>query len=357
VTLVEHQLQELLHQAAPESAGVDFAEVSRLGRRLQRRRRAATTASAVIVSVVAGSLAAVIATSGHPQNATVRPLPVTDSSVTATLTPSSASATAADLHADAAVLTRRLAAAGIHGQVQTGTGSITLQLPASAAGSVAYLASTGQLSFRIPAAIEQAPTMPTTAAGSCLSAAGPASGNPPPCITARLSAGCPKPGTAEGRRVAAAPATDWIVACDTTGTVEYALAPQRLDGNAVASAQAAIQTGVNGTSTGQWIVNVNFTPTGQSEWTGLTDAISKGPGCPKGRSPAATPPVSCLLAIELDGVVQSAPVIQERIAGSAEITGSFTGQSAKALAAALSSGTLPMPLTVRRTPGSFRSPN
>jgi preprotein translocase subunit SecD len=352
VTPAEHQLQELLRQAAPRSAGVDFGEVSRLRRRIQRRRRVATTAITVIVCVVVGSLAALIATSGHPENATVRPAPFTDSSATAALTPASASATAADLRADAAVLTRRLAAAGIHGQIQTGTGSITLRLPASAASSVAYLATTGQLSFRIPGAVERAPTIPTSPAGSCVSAAGPATGPaigiPPPCITARLSAGCPKPGTAEGRQIAAAPDTDWIVSCDSTGTIEYALAPQRLGGDAVAGAKAAIQAGVNGTSTGQWIVDVNFTSTGQSQWTGLTAAISSTAGCPASSSPASTGqyPAACSLAVVVDGVVQSAPVIAERINGSAEITGSFTEPSAKALAAVLSSGTLPTPLTI-----------
>ena len=297
----------------------------------------------MIVAVGAGSVVAVIATSGHAQNATVRPAPLTDSGVTATLTPASTSETA-DLRADAAVLTRRLAAAGIRGQVQAGAGSITLHLPASAAGSVAYLAGTGRLSFRVPAIVEPVPTAPATA--GCVSAAGPVGSNPPPCITARLSAGCPKTGTPDALRVAEAPAADWVVACDTTGTVEYALAPQQLGGDVVDSAKAAIQSGANGTSTGQWIVTVNFTPAGQIEWANLTDTISQGPGCPKGTSPEATPPVTCQLAIELDGVVQSAPVIQERIGGPAEITGTFTESSAKALAAALSSGTLPVPLHV-----------
>lgn len=346
MTRDEQQLQELLHRAPPRSAGIDFAEVLRRGRRHQRRRRLAIAASAVMVSVAAGSLVGVIATSGHSDNATVRPAPFTESGVTATLTPASTSATAADLHADALILTRRLAAAGIRGQVQTGTGSITLHLPASAAGSVAYLAGTGRLSFRIPAAEEPASTTPTTANGSCLTASRPASGNAPLCITVRLSEGCPKAGTADASRLAEAPAADWAVACDTTGTVEYALAPQQLGGDVVAGAEATIQTGAGGTSTGQWIVTVKFTPDGQSEWARLTDTISKSTGCPKASSPAATPPVSCQLAIVLDGVVQSAPVIQERIAGQAEISGSFTEPSAKALAAALSSGTLPAPLTV-----------
>ncbi len=340
MTLVEDQLHELLHKAAPNSVGVDVAEVSRLGRNFQRRRRLVAMGSAVIVSLVVGSLATVIAISGHPQKATVSPLPVTEASVTTTLTPAAASATAADLRADAAVLTRRLTASGIKGQVHVSIGNIKLQLPASAAGSVNYLASTGQLSFRIPSAVQQPPAKTSAAARSCLSAAGPASGNPPPCITTRLSESCPKPGTAEGWQVATAPATDWIVACDTTGTNVYALAPQRLGGDAVASAAASIQTGADGTSTGQWIVTVNFTPSGQSEWTSLTTAISSAPGCPASSS------ASCSLAILVDGVVQSAPIIQGRITGSAEIAGSFTARSAKALAAALDDGPLTVPLTV-----------
>ena len=198
MTLTEDQLQELLHAAPPISTGVDFAEVSRLGRRFHRRRRVVTAASVVVAGVAVASVAALIAVSGHSGNATVSPQPVTDSSIT--LTPTSASATTGDLHADAAILTRRLAAAGIDGQVHVGSTSIALQIPAYAASSVDYLTGAGQLSFRIPGAVVQAPATPTpAAAGSCVSAAGPASGTPPPCIAARLAAGCPKPGSSEAR--------------------------------------------------------------------------------------------------------------------------------------------------------------
>lgn len=342
MTLTEDQLQELLHEAAPKSTGVDFTEVSRLGRRRYRRRGLVTALGVAVASVAVASLAALIAISGHSENATVSPRPVTDSRVT--LTPVSASATAADLHADVAILTRRLAAAGIDGRAQVGTAGITLQLPASAAGSVAYLTTAGQVSFRIPGAVEPPPTTPTSAAaGSCLTAAGIASGNPPPCITTRLSASCPKPGTAEGRQVTGAPAKDWIVACNATGTMEYALAPQQLGGDAVAGATAESHPGPDGTNTGEWLVKVNFTRSGQSEWADLTESISTAAGCPASGS------ATCSIAIVVDGVVQSAPVIQGRIPGSAEISGSFTEQSAKALAAALHSGTLPMPLTVGRS--------
>ncbi len=53
------------------------------------------------------------------------------------------------------------------------------------------------------------------------------------------------------------------------------------------------------------------------------------------------------LAIVLDGVVYSAPVIQERISGGdAQITGSFSEEEAKILAIALRSGALPAPVRI-----------
>ncbi|HHN46435.1 MAG TPA: protein translocase subunit SecD [Planctomycetes bacterium] len=48
------------------------------------------------------------------------------------------------------------------------------------------------------------------------------------------------------------------------------------------------------------------------------------------------------LAIVLDGVVQSAPVIRSRITGSGRITGNFTDEEARALSVVLKSGRLPM---------------
>jgi len=53
------------------------------------------------------------------------------------------------------------------------------------------------------------------------------------------------------------------------------------------------------------------------------------------------------LAIVLDGVVHSAPVIQERISGgNAQITGAFTMDEAKDLAIVLRAGALPAPVTI-----------
>ena len=53
------------------------------------------------------------------------------------------------------------------------------------------------------------------------------------------------------------------------------------------------------------------------------------------------------MAIVLDGMVYSAPVIQERISGgNAQISGSFTMDEAKDLAIVLRAGSLPAPVTI-----------
>lgn len=179
------------------------------------------------------------------------------------------------------------------------------------------------------------PSASPSAAATCVSA--PATGTtPPPCITAQAKLPCAINNPATADQVRDAPAQDWLVACDQTGSTQYVLRPASLKGTAVSGASATIQTGANGTSTGQWIVNVDFTNKGQNQWSDLTGKISSTSGCPASNAP------NCQLAVVLDGVVQSSPVIQERISGSAQITGSFTQKSASDLANVLKFGALPL---------------
>jgi preprotein translocase subunit SecD len=134
-----------------------------------------------------------------------------------------------------------------------------------------------------------------------------------------------------------APDKDWLVACDRSLPLKYILQPASLKGTIVSSADNTLDIGSNGVSTGQWIVNVSFTGKGQGQWSNLTDKISSAPGC----GPNATTP-SCQLAVVLDGVVQSSPVINGRIAGSAQISGNFTQKSSSDLANVLKFGALPI---------------
>jgi preprotein translocase subunit SecD len=107
----------------------------------------------------------------------------------------------------------------------------------------------------------------------------------------------------------------------------YLLGPSELTGQAIGKAVAQQDT------LGAWVVNYTLTKKGSPEWDAVAD---------KNFHQA--------LAIELDGVIQSAPLIQPGQAtftsfdGTGEISGSFTEQGAKNLAIAMQFGALPVRL-------------
>lgn len=117
------------------------------------------------------------------------------------------------------------------------------------------------------------------------------------------------------------PAEQPIVARDRTGEALYQLGPAEVTGEAVDTARATFETG-------EWSVLVEFTDTGSGEWDAMAARY-----------------VGQQVAIVLDGVVQSAPVIQEaQFGGSASITGNFGQGEAKDLALVLRFGALPVEL-------------
>lgn len=109
--------------------------------------------------------------------------------------------------------------------------------------------------------------------------------------------------------------------------VRYLLGPAQMTGQSVSKAVAQQD------QVGAWVVNYNLTSSGSPLW----DAVAKKN-------------FHQLVAIELDGVVQSAPMIQPTYAsptsfgGSGQISGSFTEASAKNLALAMEFGALPVRL-------------
>jgi hypothetical protein len=121
--------------------------------------------------------------------------------------------------------------------------------------------------------------------------------------------------------------------------VRYVLGKAELTGHSVHSAVAQQST------IGQWVVNYTLTKTGSPLWDKVAEEN-----------------FHALLAIELDGVVQSAPLIQPSQAsftsfdGQGEISGSFTESSAKNLALAMQFGSLPVrlvPLTTQTVSASL----
>ncbi|HLN42941.1 MAG TPA: protein translocase subunit SecD [Acidimicrobiales bacterium] len=108
----------------------------------------------------------------------------------------------------------------------------------------------------------------------------------------------------------------------------FVLAKASLKGNAIASASAVFDTTIS-----QWAVSYNLRAV--TPWDQVAQANFHQ-----------------YVAIDLDGVVESAPLIQPGLAtfssfnGKGEISGNFTQQTAKNLALELNYGSLPVPLKI-----------
>lgn len=117
-----------------------------------------------------------------------------------------------------------------------------------------------------------------------------------------------------------------------SSSLRFVLGPAEMTGTAIHSAVAQQDTA------GSWVVNYSLTKSGSPLWDKVAQANFHQ-----------------LLAIELDGVVQSAPIIQPTqstftsFGGTGQISGSFTEQSAKTLAIAMNFGALPVRLQALTT--------
>lgn len=117
-----------------------------------------------------------------------------------------------------------------------------------------------------------------------------------------------------------------------TSSIRLVLGPAQMTGTAIHNAVAQQDTA------GAWVVNYSLTKSGSPLWDKVAQANFHQ-----------------LLAIELDGVVQSAPIIQPTqstftsFGGTGQISGSFTEQSAKNLAIAMNFGALPVRLQALTT--------
>ena len=118
-----------------------------------------------------------------------------------------------------------------------------------------------------------------------------------------------------------------VVACSRTGSSKYILAPAEVLGQQVSEASAGIdQQGSAG-----WFVSLAFNGEGTRAFGSLTSRVTS----------LSSPQNQ--VAIVLDGLVVSAPVINEAIpSGNAQITGSFTQVEAQDLANVLKYGALPL---------------
>lgn len=200
-----------------------------------------------------------------------------------------------------------------------GTGEATSRSGTVTAAGGVLSAASASVAPAAPATPAPSPTAPAAAAA--------AGDTPPAAAVAQYNAlTC----TATDVRKAAV-STDrpqeWTASCDRDGATKYLLKPASVVGTDVQTASAGLQGGggTTGITTGQWVVNVEFTGSGQNKFTKLTENT-----------------IGKQVAIVLDGVVQSAPQTNERIAGTAQISGSFGQSEAEDLANVLRYGALPL---------------
>jgi preprotein translocase subunit SecD len=127
-----------------------------------------------------------------------------------------------------------------------------------------------------------------------------------------------------------------LVTCSDDGAVKYILGPVEVSGADVKDATAGLQSLPGGGTSNEWAINLTFDGQGTK---GFRDVTARLVNLPQPRNQ---------FGIVLDGLVLSAPRAEAVIAdGRAEITGSFTQQTAQALANQLKYGALPMSFHVQ----------
>jgi preprotein translocase subunit SecD len=142
---------------------------------------------------------------------------------------------------------------------------------------------------------------------------------------------CTKPENLRGTR-GRDPADQALVTCSDDGTTKYILGAAQLVGTDVSDASAGLEQDAQGNVVGTgWEVRLDFTGSGTNKFSTLTTTVT-----------TLTPPLN-QVAIVLDGLVVSAPSINEPITGGqAQITGGFTQKEATDLANVLKYGALPL---------------
>jgi len=287
------------------------------------------------------------------------------------------------------IIDRRVNGLGVsNSSVQTQGNDVVIELPGArnAEQSLAVIGTTAQLYFRpvyctVPAYSPQSSTKSSTSgSGSSSSGSGAkasssgksALGAPGALLTA---ASAPRASTAvpPTSKLTAADCADDLATRKSTSpdddlpnhSVILPASPDNpLPGNArwllgPSTGQAGIKGPLSGTivksasaeynsSNGQYVVNVTLTSKGLAEFNKVAALRNKSyvPGA------SSSEPYSSLEAIELDGVVESAPTIENpTFTGPVQISGAFTAKQARDLAVELNYGSLP----VRFNPQSIKT--
>ncbi len=127
-----------------------------------------------------------------------------------------------------------------------------------------------------------------------------------------------------------------LVSCAQDGFAKYVLGPVDVEGTQVDSANSGLEVTQAGVTTNNWVVNIEFTREGTERFAQTSQRL------------VAQQPPQNQFGIVLDGLVISAPRMNDPILdGKAQISGSFTRESANTLANQLNFGSLPLNFEVQ----------
>jgi len=310
--------------------------------RAQARRKQSLVLSMVLVLVVAfGSLAATLAGGWKPL------LGLDLAGGFSVVYQPVQKASASDLSETVTILTNRVNGLGVSGAtVGTQGNEIVVSVPGvkNSQQVLKTIGQVAQLYFR-PALCYAPPyTPPSAKKGSTTTTTAPKT-LPTSCkapyqlVTSNLKGtagsgtgvgytGTPTPTLAQYRstKVDNPTATVLLPGLPGTSADRYLLGPKQLDGHIVKKA-IAVQT-----SLGQWVVQMTLTSQGLSQWNAMAKQYFHE-----------------VIGIELDGVVQSAPITEPNTStfktfSNVQISGHLTQQDAQNLALALNYGSLPIRL-------------
>lgn len=131
-----------------------------------------------------------------------------------------------------------------------------------------------------------------------------------------------------------APAEEPLITCEADGSAKYILGPVEVSGETIVDASSGTGTTQSGASTGEWLVNIEFSSQGGDDFQGISSRL------------IALPTPQNQFAVVLDGQVITAPVVQG-VTNKPQISGNFTQDSAQTLADQLKFGALPISFTVQ----------
>lgn len=130
-----------------------------------------------------------------------------------------------------------------------------------------------------------------------------------------------------------------LVACSVDGSSKFILGPMEIPGTDISSASSGFRTTEGGTVTNEYEVQMQFTAEGAQKFQEVTSRISGQEYVASGTN---------RFAMVLDGLVLSAPTVQDPIpGGTASITGNFDRETAQRMASQLNFGALPIEFVVQ----------